>query len=122
VVGAFGAYEFAQYVINDDVTGLAYAVLGLAAGAVVVATLNSWRNGVYFFLSWLLFEDFARRFHGNNMAIYFAKDFLLMVVLISFLKAIRRKEVTIFRLPILALSAQFTANVPATQPARRWMH
>jgi hypothetical protein len=101
VVGAFAAYEAAQYVINDDMTGLAYAVLCLVGGAVVVAILNNWRNGVYFFLSWLLFEDFARKFLGNNMAIYFAKDFLLLVVLISFFVAFRRKDVKIFRPPFL---------------------
>src|SRR5271167_2443980 len=99
VVGAYAAYEFAQYVINDDMTGFAYAVLCIVGGSIVVAILNNWRNGVYFFLSWLLFEDFARKFLGNNMAIYFAKDFLLLVVLISFMTAFRRKEVTIFRPP-----------------------
>jgi len=56
---------------------------------------------VYFFLSWLLFEDYARKFLGNNMAIYFAKDFLFLVVLISFLAALRRKDVTTFRPPFL---------------------
>ncbi len=101
VVGAFAAYEMAQYVINDDMTGLAYAGLCLVGGAIVIAILNSWRSGVYFFLGWLLFEDFARKFLGNNMAIYFAKDFLVLVVYISFLAAFRRKEVTIFRPPFL---------------------
>jgi hypothetical protein len=101
VVGAYAAYEAAQYVINDDMTGLAYAVMCVIGGAIVIAILNNWRNGVYFFLSWLLFEDFARKFLGNNMAIYFAKDFLLLVVLISFLAAFRRKQVTIFRPPFL---------------------
>jgi len=99
--GAFAAYELAQYVINDDIRGLAYAGLCFAGGAIVVAILNNWRNGVYFFLSWLLFEDFARKFLGNNMAIYFAKDFLLVVVLISFLAAMRRKEASSFRPPFL---------------------
>src|SRR5580698_4955277 len=101
VVGAFAAYEAAQYVIKGDMTGLAYAAMCLVGGVIVVAILNNWRNGVYFFLSWLLFEDFARKFLGNNMAIYFAKDFLFLVVLISFFAAFRRKEVTIFRPPFL---------------------
>lgn len=48
VVGAIAAYEFAQYVINDDMTGLAYVALCIAGGAVVVAILHNWRNGVYF--------------------------------------------------------------------------
>ncbi|HMD39905.1 MAG TPA: hypothetical protein VKH15_11525 [Candidatus Acidoferrum sp.] len=101
VVGAYAAYEAAQYVLNDDMTGLAYACLCILGAAIVVAILNSWRNGVYLFLSWLLFEDFARKFLGNNMAIYFAKDFLLLVVLISFFTAYRRKEAIIFRPPFL---------------------
>jgi hypothetical protein len=102
VVGAFAAYELAQYVINDDMTGLAYAGLCLVGAAIIVGILHNWRNGVYFFLSWLLFEDYARKFLGNNMAIYFAKDFLFLVVLISFLAALRRKDVTTFRPPFLA--------------------
>jgi hypothetical protein len=101
VVGAFAAYEMAQYVINDDMTGLAYAGLCVAGGAIVLAILNNWRNGVYFFLAWLLFEDFARKFLGNNMVIYFAKDFFALVVYISFFAAFRRKEVTFFRPPFL---------------------
>ena len=101
VVGAFAAYELAQYVINGDMTGLAYVGLCFAGAAVVVGILHNWRNGVYFFLSWLLFEDFARKFLGNNMVIYFAKDFLFLVVLISFLTALRRKEVKTFRPPFL---------------------
>src|SRR5271165_5554333 len=101
VVGAFAAYEAAQYVLNDDFIGLAYVGMAVVGGAIVIGILNSWRNGVYFFLTWLLFEDFARKFLGNNMAIYFAKDFLALVVYISFLIAIRRKEVTSFRPPFL---------------------
>jgi hypothetical protein len=101
VVGAFAAYELAQSVINNDMKGLGYVGLGFAGGVVLVAILNNWRNGMYFFLSWLLFEDFARKFLGNNMAIYFAKDFLLLVVLLSFLRALQRKEVTTFRPPFL---------------------
>ena len=101
VVGAFAAYEAAQYVINDDMIGLAYAGACIVGGAVVVGILNNWRNGVYFFLSWLLFEDFARKFLGNNMAIYFVKDFLVLVVYISFFAAYRRKEVKFFRPPFL---------------------
>jgi len=99
VVGAFAAYEVAEYVIAGDLQGMAYAGMILLGGAVVVKILNNWRTGVYLFLSWLLFEDFARKFLGNNMAIYFAKDFLLLVVLISFLTAYRRREETLFRPP-----------------------
>jgi hypothetical protein len=46
--------------------------------------LNNWRHGLYIFFGWLFFEDFARKFPGNNMAIYFAKDVLVILVYISF--------------------------------------
>src|ERR1700674_1337834 len=101
VVGALAAYLAAEYVISGDFTGMAYAGMALVGSAIVIGILNNWRNGAYFFLTWLLFEDFARKFLGNNMAIYFAKDFLALVVFISFLAAYRRKEVTSFRPPFL---------------------
>jgi hypothetical protein len=65
--------------------------------------LNNWRNGLYFFLAWLLFEDLARKFLGNNMAVYFAKDFLVAVVYLSFFVAYRRKDKDLlaFRPPFL---------------------
>ena len=94
-------YKAANYVIAGDMKGLAYVTLLFTGSAFVVAMLNSWRNGVYFFLAWLLFEDFARKFLGNNMAIYFAKDVLVAVVYLSFFVACRRKEAALFRPPFL---------------------
>src|SRR2546421_6421783 len=101
VVGALAAYLAAEFVISDDFTGMAYAGMALVGGMIVIGILNNWRNGVYFFLSWLLFEDFARKFLGNNMAIYFAKDVLVAVVYLSFFVACRRKEAALFRPPFL---------------------
>src|SRR5260370_21131799 len=95
------AYKVAGYVLAADMTSLAFVALAFAAGAIVLVILNNWRNGLYFFLTWLLFEDFARKYLGNNMAIYFAKDFLVAVVYLSFFLAYRRKEVTSFRPPFL---------------------
>jgi hypothetical protein len=99
VIGVFAVRECADLVISNDIPGMAYAVMICAAAAIIVAILNNWRNGVYFFLAWLLFEDFARKFLGNNMAIYFAKDFLLLVVYISFYVDYRRHKLKLFRVP-----------------------
>ncbi len=77
---AVSVYKAANYVIAGDMTSLAYVALLFIGSAFVVAMLNSWRKGLYFFLTWLLFEDFARKYLGNNMAIYFAKDVLALVV------------------------------------------
>src|SRR5712672_537685 len=95
------AYKTASYIVAGNATSLAIVALAFVGCAFVVAMLNSWRNGLYFFLTWLLFEDFARKYLGNNMAIYFAKDVLAAVVYLSFFLAYRRKEVTSLRPPFL---------------------
>lgn len=97
----YAADKAAGYVLAGDIPGLSMVALAFVGCAFVVAMLNNWRNGLYFFLAWLLFEDFARKFLGNNMAIYFAKDFLVAVVYLSFFVAYRRKEVSTFRPPFL---------------------
>src|SRR5260221_3594579 len=101
IIFAVAAYKSANYVIADDMTGLSFVALAFVGCAFIVAMLNNWRNGLYFFLTWLLFEDFARKYLGNNMAIYFAKDILAAVVYLSFFLAYRRKEVSSFRPPFL---------------------
>src|ERR1700682_1852167 len=95
------AYQISQYVVSGDTITLSYIALLFVGGAVVIAILNNWRNGLYFFLTWVWFEDFAKKYLGNNMAIYFAKDVLAAVVYLSFFLAYRRKEVTSFRPPFL---------------------
>src|SRR5712664_3337783 len=95
------AYKVAGYVLAADMTSLAFVALAFAGGAIALVILNNWRNGLYFFLTWLLFEDFARKYLGNNMAIYFAKDVLAAVVYLSFFLAYRRKQVISFRPPFL---------------------
>jgi hypothetical protein len=98
---AFAAYQAANFVIADNIAGLAYVAMVIALLALVIAILNDWRKGLYLFIAWLLFEDLARKYLGNDMSIYFAKDFLLLVVYISFFAAYRRREVTGFRPPFL---------------------
>jgi hypothetical protein len=109
VFAMIAAYELAGYIIHNDITSLAFVAMALVGGVFVVAMLNNWRNGVYFFLAWLLFEDLARKYLGNNMAIYFAKDFLLAIVYMSFFIAYRRKErdLQVLRPPFLMALAVF---------------
>jgi len=85
-------YEFSELVLAGDMMGFAYVALLGVGGVFIVTILNSWRNGVYFFFTWLLFEDLARKYLGNNMAVYFAKDVLVAVVYLSFIIAVRRKK------------------------------
>jgi hypothetical protein len=52
---------------------------------------------IFFF--WLLFEDLARKYLGNNMAIYFGKDLLVVVCYLSFFWAIKRQKIRAFKPP-----------------------
>jgi hypothetical protein len=101
IFGLFAAYEISPYVISNDPTRLVYIALIFTVGWIVLTNLKDWRVGLYFFLFWLLFEDFARKYLGNNMVIYFAKDFLVAVVYLSFFLAFRRRQVKISRPPFL---------------------
>jgi hypothetical protein len=103
VIGVIGllAYELAQYVIAGDFVGLSYIGLAVMVGAAMLTMLNNWRAGTFIFFGWLFFEDFARKYLGNNMAIYFGKDFLVAIVYLSFFIAYRRKQAKIFRPPFL---------------------
>jgi hypothetical protein len=56
---------------------------GVVVCGVVGTILVDWRKGIYFFITWMLFEDLVRKYMGNNMAIYFGKDFLLALTYIS---------------------------------------
>ena len=96
-----GAYEAAGFVVSGDMVGLMYVALAFIVAVFVVAMLNNWKRALYIFLVWLLFEDLARKYLGNNMVIYFAKDFLAAVVYLSFFLAWRRKQLQSFRPPFL---------------------
>ena len=96
---AYAAYETAELILADDLTTLGLLAILFAGGAVVVAVLNDWRRGLYFLVAWILFEDFARKYLGNNMAIYFAKDVLAIVLYLSFFRARLAKRVAAFHPP-----------------------
>jgi hypothetical protein len=97
------AYKVSDYIISGDNTSLALLGMAFVTAVFVLMILNNWKNGLYLLLTWILFEDLARKFLGNNMAIYFAKDFLLAVVYFSFFLAWRRRDgrVKTFRPPFL---------------------
>ena len=87
VVVIFVAYKAAQAILANDLNSLAFAGLLVVGGAVFVAILNDWRRGLYLLVAWILFEDFVRKYLSNNMAIYFAKDVLALILYLSFFRA-----------------------------------
>src|SRR6266567_9055676 len=91
VVGLLGAYGVSEFMVANDWTGLSLVVIGIVGLVFAVKILNNWRHGLYIFFGWLFVEDFARKYLGNNMAIFFAKDFLVVLVYISYYVTRKRK-------------------------------
>ena len=102
-------WELATWIVAGSDTNLVMFGLSFVLVAVVVHILNDWRSGVLVFLVWLLFEDLARKYLGNSMTVYFAKDFLVGIAYLSFYFAKRRREVEIFKPPFLVPLAVFAA-------------
>ena len=94
-------WELAAWIVAGSDRNLMMFGVTLVVLALVVHILNDWRGGVIVFLVWLLFEDLLRKYLGNSMTVYFAKDFLLCIAYFSFYMAKRRKEVEYFKAPFI---------------------
>ncbi len=102
-------WELSAWIVAGSDQNLVLFGLTLVVVALVVHILNDWRSGVLVFLVWLLFEDLARKYLGNSMTVYFAKDFLVAVAYVSFYFAKRRGKVEIFKPPFLIPLGIFVA-------------
>ncbi len=100
-LAALAAYEAAQFILRGDISFLIYLGLFIAGAIGAVNVLNDWRKGVYLFVAWIMFEDFVRKYLGNNMAIYFAKDALALLLYLSFFRAQRNNRAERFRPPFI---------------------
>lgn len=102
-----GAYELSGMVLTGDTQGLMFLGLAIIVGSSVLSMLSDWKLGTLIFFGWLFAEDLARKYLGNNMAVYFGKDMLVAVVYMSFFIAYRQKKVKIFRPPFFVALAVF---------------
>jgi hypothetical protein len=102
-------WELAAWIVAGSDQNLIMFGLSLIVVALVVHSLNNWRGGVLVFLVWLLFEDLARKYLGNSMTVYFAKDFLVGIAYLSFYFARRRGEADKFKPPFLVPLGIFIA-------------
>lgn len=101
VLALWLAYEIGGKIAGGDTTSVIYGGLLFAACAVAVAILRNWRTGFYSFLGWLLFEDLARKYMGNGLALFFGKDILAALTYVSLFAAIRKGREKSFRPPFL---------------------
>jgi hypothetical protein len=96
------AYEVSHFLVVNDWNSLAFMVFGVVGLVLAVKVLNNWRQGLYIFFGWLFFEDFTRKYLGNNMLVYFAKDALVLLVYLSFYRTQEKsKQPATFRVPFL---------------------
>src|SRR6266576_159459 len=90
---ALATYECANLIIRDDLLTLYYVGLVVLGIVALVAILKDWRRGVYCFVAWIAVEDLIRKYLGNNMIVYFVKDFFALALYLSFFFA-RRSTLT----------------------------
>src|SRR5487761_178687 len=107
LLSILAGWQAAQWISAGQTKMLIFAGMGLVLCAIALTILKSWRMGFYLFIVWLLFEDLIRKYLGNNMAIYFAKDVLAGLTYISLFVAIRRGRAKLFRPPFLLFFAFF---------------
>jgi len=107
VVIGLVAYECAEIIIEDNLLDLYYfglVVLGIFG---FLAIFKNWRLGLYGFVAWVAVEDLIRKYLGNNMLIYFAKDFIVVALYLSFFFARRSTNSKLYRPPFLAILLVF---------------
>ena len=103
----FSAWQVAGRIVNNDIQTLIFAGVGLIGCVVAGVILRDWRTGLYCFISWMMFEDFFRKYMGNGLLLFFGKDILVGLVYISLFAAIRRRKERLFRPPFLIFLSLF---------------
>jgi hypothetical protein len=98
---ALAAYECAQLVLEDDPLRLYSAGLVVLGVVGLLAIFKNWRLGLYCFVAWIAVEDLVRKYLGNNMIVYFAKDFFALALYLSFFVARRSTLKKLYRPPFL---------------------
>jgi hypothetical protein len=101
ILGLWLAWQIGGKIASNDLRTLEFSALGIAGFCVAVTIMRNWRGGFYMFIVWLLFEDLVRKYLGNNMVIYFAKDVLIGLVYISFFASVRSRRERLFHPPFL---------------------
>jgi hypothetical protein len=100
-------YECVEAIIEDDPLKLYYSGLAVLGIVGFLAIFKNWRLGLYCFVAWIAVEDLIRKYLGNNMILYFAKDFLALALYFSFFMARRSTNTKLYRPPFLIILLVF---------------
>jgi hypothetical protein len=100
-------YTAAQWVITDNTTYMVLTVMAVLGVGMTMAVLKDWRSGLFIFLCWLVLEDMIRKYMGNSLIIFFAKDVILGITYGSMLLARRKNQLLTFKPPFIFWLAIF---------------
>lgn len=103
----FAGWEVAGLVSENDTRSLFFITVAVVGCVAAVIILNNWRRGFYLFFVWMIFEDLARKYTGNNLFLFFGKDILLALIYVSFFSAFRKGREKVFRPPFLLFLSLF---------------
>jgi hypothetical protein len=78
-------YGLASLLALADWRWIVIAGVFVAAGGISFQILRQWRFGVTIFFAWIVVEDLVRKYLGNQIVLYAAKDVLIGVTYASFL-------------------------------------
>jgi hypothetical protein len=100
-----GFFLLIWYVSGWVIEGATFYLMMLLVAAVGFVVMNTiladWRKGIFLFLFWLVFEDLIRKYAGNGIYIFFAKDFIIGFTYFAMFIAYRRKKLLTFKPPFL---------------------
>lgn len=101
-LAGFGVILYVLWMLGDSIAAGSLR-MALLIGAAFVAFFvcgkiaHDWRSGVQLCITWLIFEDLIRKYMGNSMVVYFAKDLLVGITYLSLLADGKRQVPFTFR-------------------------
>ena len=107
VFAVLAGWQISGLIATNNTRNLFFIAILAAGCAASIAILNNWRRGFYMFFVWMMFEDLARKYTGNNLFLFFGKDILLALIYISYFAAVRKGRERVFRPPFLVFLSLF---------------
>jgi hypothetical protein len=100
-------WTVSEWIISGNLLYLVLSVVGCVGVLMTMIILRDWRNGLFMFLCWLVLEDMIRKYLGNNLIIFFAKDVIIGITFLSMFIARRKKQLLVFKPPFMIWLAIF---------------
>jgi len=103
----FLTWTVSGWVITNNTTYMVLSVMAILGIAMTMTILRDWRTGLFIFLCWLVLEDMIRKYLGNSLIIFFAKDVIIGITYFSMIVARRKHQLLTFKPPFIFWLAIF---------------